>query len=120
MARNLAKSFSFALNGYSYALKTQRNFRIQTVLGITTAILAFFFNFSRFEWMILLLVICFVLTSELVNTTLEAVVDLTTNGEISQKAKFAKDVSATVVLLTAVFAVFTGLLLFIPHLLQFI
>ena len=120
VARKLAKSFGFAFSGYLYALKTQRNFRIQTVFGLATAALAFLLNFSRFEWIILLLVICLVLTAELVNTTLESVVDLTSNGEISKKAKLAKDVSATVVLLTTVFATFVGLLLFIPKLLQFV
>lgn len=120
MARKLVKSFGFAVSGYSYALRTQRNFRIQTVIGIATLVLAFLLDFSGFEWMILLLVICFVLTAELVNTTLEAIVDLTTNGEIHHTAKYAKDVSATVVLITAVFAILVGLLLFIPHLLEFV
>ena len=119
MARRLIKSFEFAIDGYYYALRTQRNFRIQTVIGLTTIVFAFLFNFSHFEWMILLLVICIVLTAELVNTSFESIVDLHTNGEISQKAKFAKDVSATIVLLTAFFATLVGFILFIPHLLPF-
>lgn len=120
VSRSIVKSFGFALSGFSYALKSQRNFRIQTIIAIATVSLASMVNFSIIEWIILLLVICSVLCAELLNTTLESVVDLVSGDKISEKARFAKDVSATVVLLTAVFAVIIGLILFIPHLLEFL
>lgn len=117
MSRKLAKSFHFAISGIFYALKTQRNFRIQIVIGAASLILGLLLRFDRIEFAVLLITIGFVLSSELVNTILEAVVDLATDNKVGEKAKFAKDVSASVVLLNAVISVLVGLFLFLPHIL---
>ncbi len=110
----LIDSFEFAKQGIYYAFKTQNSFRIQILCAILSIILAIFFRFNRFEWMILIFTICAVLSAELLNTVIETIVDLYTN-EFHQKAKLAKDLSAGVVLLTCMFAVAIGLILFIPH-----
>lgn len=118
MADNLAqmekKSFKFAFEGLVYAFATQRNFKVQLVLGLLVIILALSFGFNRMEWLILLFSICLVLSAELANTVIEIVVDLATST-IHPKAKLAKDLSAGVVLLVATFVLFIGFLLFFPH-----
>lgn len=80
--------------------------------------MAIFFEFNRFEWLILVLTICTVLSAELLNTVIETIVDLYT-VEYHEKAKLAKDLSAGVVLLVCLFSVAIGLLLFTPHVLAF-
>ncbi len=110
------RSFRFALEGVKYAFKTQFNFKIQFTLGLVTVLFGFLFNFNRFEWMILLLSICLVLSAELANTVVEVVVDLVTS-EIKPQAKIAKDLSAGVVLVVSVFVAIVGLFLFLPHIL---
>ncbi len=108
------RSFKFAFEGMIHAFKTQTNFKIQLLLGVIAVIFGLILNFSSVEWAILLLSICLVLSSELVNTAVESVVDLTT-GEIHPKAKIAKDVSAGVVLIISIFVLVVGLLLYLPH-----
>lgn len=111
------KSFKFAFEGLAHALKTQRNFKVQLVLGLWTIILALSFGFNRIEWLFLLFSICLVLSAELANTVVEIVVDLVTD-KIHPKAKLAKDLSAGVVLLISIFVSIIGLLLFLPHVLN--
>jgi len=108
-------SFRYAAQGLIHALKEERNFRIQVFFGILVIILAWVFNFTRFEWTILLLTISLVLTAELLNTVIELLVDLAVKEQFRPKAKIAKDVSAALVLLISIFAAVVGLVLFIPH-----
>ena len=114
----LIKSYNYANEGIYHALKTQNSFRIQVVFAILSTILAIFFEFNRFEWLILILTICTVLSAELLNTVIETIVDLYT-AEYHEKAKLAKDLSAGVVLIVCLFSVAIGLLLFTPHVLAF-
>jgi diacylglycerol kinase (ATP) len=68
------------------------------------------------EWALVATVIVLVLGAEMVNTMVESLVDLVTQ-EYHPLAKVAKDVSAGVVLLTAVGAAVVGILIFAPKLL---
>ena len=71
---------------------------------------------SKTEWLICLIFFALVLSLELVNTAVEACVDLVTD-EKKPLAKLAKDTAAGAVLVSAIFAAMTGLLLFpdSPH-----
>jgi len=111
------KSFRFAFEGLAYAFKSQRNFKVQLILGFFAVILALSFGFNRVEWLFLLFSICLVLSAELANTVIEIVVDLVMD-KIHPKAKLAKDLSAGVVLLISVFVLIIGCLLFLPHVLS--
>ena len=113
-------SFKYAFNGLYHALKKGRNFRIQAFVGLVVIFLAWLFSFTRFEWSILLIAISLVLTVELLNTVIELVVDLAVEEKILPKAKIAKDVAAASVLLISIFSAIVGLVLFIPHLWEFI
>jgi undecaprenol kinase len=108
-------SFRFASGGLRHALINQRNFQIQLVVGIIVVISAWLLQFSRIEWLILLITVVIVLSAELLNTVVEVVVDLAVKEQLLPDAKLAKDVAAAAVLLTSIFAVILGLILFIPH-----
>ena len=106
------KSFGYAFEGVASALRG-RNFKIIVGAGILAGILAFFLNFSASEWIILILTIDVVITAELINTVIEAVVDLV-SPEIREKAKIAKDVSVAAVLIASIASVFIAFFLFLP------
>lgn len=106
------RSFGYAFEGIGAALKG-RNFKIIVSLGILAAVGAFILRFSTSEWVLLVLTIDIVITSELLNTSIEAIVDLV-SPEIRDKAKIAKDVSVAGVLISSAFAVLMGVLLFLP------
>ena len=113
LAHSIPKSFSYAIQGLKKALTEEPNFRIHVVLGTIACISAAVLRFSALEWLILTVTIFFVLVLELINTTLENIVDLV-SPEITGEAKVAKDVAASAVFLSAVFSILVGLGLFLP------
>ncbi len=113
---SLLKSFQFALDGLREAVTKGRNFRIQISLGLLAIFLGLVFKISGLEWLHLILIITLVLILELINTSLEAIVDLV-SPEIQDKAKVAKDVAAATVLIASIASVFIGAIIFIPKLL---
>ena len=74
---------------------------------------------SPVEWCICLGLFGLVMALELVNTAIEAVVDLVTS-EYRPLAKVAKDTAAGAVLIAAIMAVVSGLIIFVPKGLAFL
>lgn len=117
VATNLLLSFKYAGQGVSYAFRTQRNFRIHLVIGAIALSLSFYFHLSAVACSIITLTIALVLVLELLNTALEAVVDLTVGREFHQLAKVAKDCAAGAVLIAAMAAVPIAGVLLLPNIL---
>ena len=78
--------------------------RIHFALAAVVLILAFAYGVTKLELMALLLAISFVLIAEMVNTAIEATIDLATTS-FDPLAKLAKDIAAGAVLIAAVNAV---------------
>lgn len=119
-ASNIFVSFSFAIRGLLLAVKSQRNFRADLIIGTFALILAIFLKFSALEFAVLLITTGFILLAELVNTVIEFVVDAYFGNKFSILAKMAKDISAGSVLLCAIIAVMVGISLFLPKVIKFI
>lgn len=118
-AATLVSSFRYAFAGIGYCMRSQRNFRIHCVSGAAAAVLAVILGISPTEWAVLALIITMVLAAEMINTVVEAVVDLASPG-FHPLAKIAKDAAAGAVLINAIGAVVVGIWLFLPHLLALI
>jgi diacylglycerol kinase len=111
----LLTSFRHAFAGLGYALRTQRNIRIHLAVAMGVTILGAWLGLSPARWAVLALTIGFVLVVELLNTAVEAVVDLCC-PEYHPLAKAAKDAAAGAVLLAAITSVIVGLVLLGPPL----
>jgi len=118
MPVKFAKSMKYAYEGLYVVFRSQRNFRIQVFVGVTVLVVALILDLGNIEWIILIWTIATVLVSEIVNTIIETIVDLHT-AEIHPKAKLAKDLSASLVLLNAIVAIIVGSIIIIPHVLNF-
>lgn len=114
--RKVIRSFSYAGQGIRQTWRSELNFRIEIAISILVIGMASFFGLALSEWAILCLTISIVLALELVNTALEAVVDLITDHRYAPLAKVAKDASAGAVFLASIMAVIIGGLIFIPYL----
>ena len=114
--KKLIRSFCYAFSGVAYATKTQLNFRIH--LGITTValILGLVLQISVSEWEWVAVSITIVLVTEIFNTMIETLVDLVSPG-YNEKAGRIKDMSAGAVVIAALFAVITAIIIFLPKLL---
>jgi len=117
IATNLLLSFQYAGQGVGYAFRTQRNFRIHLIIGAIALSLSFYFHLSAVACSIISLTIALVLVLELLNTALEAVVDLTVGREFHQLAKIAKDCAAGAVLIAAIAALMIASVLLLPNIL---
>jgi diacylglycerol kinase len=111
------RSFGYAFEGIYYTLRTQRNMRVHLGIGIVAAALGLWLGISGVEWAVLLVMMALVFTLEMINTVVEALVDLMTD-RFHPLAKVAKDVAAGAVLVAALLAVGVGLFLFLPRLLH--
>ncbi|MEB3267256.1 MAG: diacylglycerol kinase family protein [Leptolyngbya sp.] len=116
VATNLWVSFRYAGQGLTYAFRTQRNFRIHTVISVVALTLGLALRLPAVQIAVLGLTCGAVLTLELINTALEAVVDLTVQQTYHELAKIAKDCAAAAVLVAAIAAVWVGGLLLVPPL----
>ncbi len=112
-------SFDHAFDGFVYAIRTQPNFRFHLLATIVVILLGLYFSISPLEWLILVFAINTVLVAELVNTSIEAMVDLITL-ERRADAKIAKDVAAAMVLVSAALSVIVGLIVFLPKIINLI
>lgn len=110
-------SFKFAFAGLRYVIVSQRNAWIHTAITAAVIILAAVLRLSFQDWAILLLAIGLVWTAEILNTALEALVDLV-SPQPHPLAKTAKDVSAGAVLVSAIVSILIGLLILLPPLLK--
>ena len=113
------ESFKFALEGIIYAFKYEQNILIHFIATIFVIILGLILKISITKWLLLILTISSVISLELVNSAIEAAVDLTTD-KIHPLAKIAKDCGSAAVLISAIAAVIIGLIIFIPEIVNFL
>ena len=113
-SKNVLVSFIYAFNGIKYAFKNSRNFKIQLLFALFSLILGSILQLDKSNYLILLVTIFSVLTLEILNTSIESLVDLVVKKKFSNLAKIAKDCSAGAVLLASINSVIIGLCLFIP------
>ncbi len=116
--RKLADSFTDAINGVLYSLKTERNMRIHFLAAGLVLLLSIFTDLGRWEAAALLFAIAIVIMSELFNTALETAVDLA-SPDFHPLAARAKQVAAGAVLTAAAIATLIGAIVFIPRLADF-
>lgn len=109
--KDFFKAFDYAWQGIVHTVRTQRNFRIHIVAAVYVTAFSFFYELTKGEYVLLVLTFSSVMSAELINTAIEAAVDLY-SPEKSSLAKLAKDAAAGAVLAAAAFSVIVGVLLF--------
>lgn len=112
----LVVSFRHAFNGLIFSLKNNQNLRIHFVMAILVIIASIIFHVNPFEMGILGVMILLVICTEMINTSIEEMVNFVTT-EHKKEAKIAKDVAAGMVLISAMGSIIVGILIFIPHIL---
>ena len=111
---SILQSFNFAFEGIIHVLRTQRNMRIHFMIAAGVLIAALIVGVSRLELVILLMAISFVLIAEMINSALEAGIDVATTS-FDPLAKLAKDIAAGAVLIATINAVAVGYLVFVDR-----
>ena len=115
----ITKSFGYAFEGIFTCIRKERNMKIHCVMAVLVVAAGVILGLSPVEWCICLGLFGLVMALELVNTAVEAVVDLVI-GEYHPLAKIAKDTAAGAVLIAAIMAAAAGLIIFVPKGLAFL
>ncbi|MCX8074265.1 MAG: diacylglycerol kinase [Clostridia bacterium] len=113
--KNFYTALGHAIDGVIRAFKTERNLRLDYIIGLFVLIGSLFFDFTKTEFACLCLTIGFVIFSEMINSTVEYIVDMVTD-KYDERAKAAKDIAAGGVFISAVVAVIVSYFLFVDKL----
>jgi diacylglycerol kinase len=110
------KSFGFAINGLASLLKNEHNSRIHLFAAIVAIVIGLFLKINLYEWVLITIVIGLVFVTELINSAIESIAERVDPGWNEFIGK-AKDYSAAAVLVSAIIALITGCIIFIPKIL---
>ena len=110
------RSFGYSCAGLKYAFKFEQNMLVHALATIVV-VAGILLKLTMIEWLLVLLVIGLVIATELINTSIEAVVDLAC-PEIHPLAKIAKDTASASVFVFAITALIVGILVFVPNILE--
>ena len=121
MSKSFSTSIPFtesqkhAIKGITLIIKNEKNFRIQILIATVVVLIGLLLNISHMDWIAVGFLIALVLITEAFNSVIEAVCD-TISKEYRLNIKYAKDVSAGAVLVSALLSIFLGLIIFVPYL----
>lgn len=107
------KSFFHAIDGIIYAIENEHNILIMMIASLTVFILGIILPLSMTEIMITVILIAVIMACEMINSAIEAVVDLITLKE-HPLAKIAKDLGSAASLILCFAALICGLIIFLP------
>jgi diacylglycerol kinase (ATP) len=111
---SVIESFNYAVEGIIHVLRTHRNMRLHFAAALIVLVLALALGVSRIELIVLLISITFVLIAEMINSAIEAAIDVSTSS-FDPLAKLAKDIAAGAVLIASINAIAVGYLVFSGH-----
>ena len=107
------KSFFHALDGIKYATLKEHNMIIIIFAALIATVLGFVFNISAFEWLFTVIIIGLVMAMEMINTAIEAIVDIV-SPKYNELAKIAKDTASSATLILSLTALIGALIIYIP------
>ena len=117
--KRFVNSFGYALEGLIYAFKYEQNMLVHILATILVVVLGLIVDLSSTEWLFVFLIIGLVVATELINTSIEAVVDLISPDE-HPLAKIAKDTAAAAVMVFAIVSILIGIFIFLPKIIALI
>ena len=116
---SVGESISNAIRGLKLVLSSQRNFVIEFLFGILVLFCAIFLKFDITDICIVIVMIAIVLICELINSVIEFTLDAVYKNNYSKLVEMAKDISAGMVLLSAIISVIVGILIFAKNIISF-
>jgi diacylglycerol kinase (ATP) len=112
--RQWLRSFNSAIEGILQAAKTQRHLRYHFYIAAAVLLISYVLGVSRTEFLIIALSVIAVLLTEMLNTAIEATVDIV-SPEQSEKARVIKDIAAGAVFVTAFGVAVIGYIILSPY-----
>ncbi|MCM1370600.1 MAG: diacylglycerol kinase family protein [Clostridium sp.] len=115
--KRFLNSFKYSVQGLIYAYKNEQSMTIHIIACIAVISLGIFLKISYFEWLVCFILFGLVMATELINTSIEALVDLVTK-EYHPLAKIAKDTASAAVFVFSIVAFVSGVIIFLPKIIE--
>ena len=113
--RKWIESANYAIEGILHAAKTERHLRYHFYAAVLILLLSLILGITRSEFIAIAIVAIIVLSVEMLNTAIEATVDIIFK-EYDNRAKIVKDIAAGAVLTASIGAAVVGYIIFLPYL----
>ena len=104
------KSVLFALTGIAHGISKERNIKIQVLIGISVILISILLRIPKIEFIIILFISFFVIILELLNTSLEKLIDKICPQYDAEYGRI-KDITAGAVLLAVILSIIIGVLI---------
>lgn len=111
--KRFINSFKYSIEGLIYAYRNEQSLFIHVCMTILAIALGLLLGLERYEWLFLFIIIGIILAAELMNTAIEATIDLVCKT-FNINAKIAKDTAAASVFILSIVAIVGGLYIFLP------
>ena len=118
LIKNMVNKCSYSLDGLKYCFKNESSFILVAICACIIIILGILFEIDFLEWVISFGSLALISIIELLNTAIEATVDMVTS-EYNPFAKIAKDCGSAATGVMAILATIVNLIIFIPHVIEF-
>lgn len=115
--RRRIKSFGFAFNGLKILFREEHNSRIHLLAAVCATIAGFILKISAVQWIAVVFAIGFVITIEIINSSIENLADFVSPDK-HEMIKKVKDLAAAGVLVSAITALIIGLIVFLPGIIE--
>ena len=115
----MIRSFVFAWNGIRICFASERNFRIHVISAIIVSVLALLFQISVIEWAAIGFCIVLVIIMEMLNSAIEKLCNIV-HKDHHPGIKKVKDIAAGAVLVSAIFSLVAGLVIFLPKIFSYL
>src|SRR5512135_2899135 len=112
--RQWLRSANYAVEGILHGARTQKHLRYHFFSAALVLFLSYILGLSKSDFVIISLAVILVLSAEMINSAVEAVVDLL-SPQYSEKARVAKDIAAGAVFITAFGAAVIGYIILFPY-----
>ena len=109
--RTFLQSLNNAVEGFIYVVKSERNMRVHFLFGFLVLLFGIVIGVSRVEWMILCTIVTLVWVAEMINTAIEETLDMLAKS-FHSSVRIIKDISAAVVMISALNALIVGFFIF--------
>ena len=113
------KGIIIAINGMFFLLKNEEAIKVQSFVFLIIIALGFYFEITSKEWIIHIILIGFILTTEALNTVAEKICDLIT-PKYDKRIKLIKDISAGAVSFAVLSSLIILLIIYFPYIKQLI
>ena len=113
------KGIIIAISGMFFLLKNEDSIKVQSLCIILFVFLGYYFEITKNEWIIHIILIGFILTAEALNTVAEKICDII-NPEYDSRIKLIKDIAAGAVSFAVISSIIVLLIIYYPYINHFL